>query len=78
MSSRRVTSSAKRSADLPFVPEWIDDPTKTPTVFVGHRRRLGGARRERPSDHRLGVVDDEKRPACRAVDRARAKTFQRR
>src|SRR6266487_3434021 len=62
-------------ADLPLVPERVDDPAEPPPVLVAHRRRFRRAGGYRPPDNRVGVCDHEQRPTGRAVDRARAETL---
>jgi hypothetical protein len=32
----------ERSADLPLVTEWVNDPSQSPTVFIAHWSRFAG------------------------------------
>src|SRR5262249_62097178 len=66
---------AEWNPDFPLVAEGIDDPTETPTVFVADGRHDARAGRDRLLDDRLGIIDDEQRAACRAVDRTRTEAL---
>src|SRR5215468_7444511 len=74
----RRRPGAERSADLPLVAEWIDNPAEPPAVFVANGRRDARAGGDRSLDDRLGVVDDEQCATGRTVDRARTEAFHRR
>lgn len=62
----------ERVSDLPFVADWIGNPTETPAVLVAHGRDLGGASANCLPDELVGICDHEQGPAGRTVDRARA------
>src|SRR5262245_8417237 len=68
---------AERLPDLPFVPEWIADSAHPPAMLVCHRSELGRSRGHGLGQSGIGVVDNEQRPARRAIDRARAEPFHR-
>lgn len=38
-----------------MMPEWINDPSHSPAVFLGHRMDLGRTRRHRPRKHCVRV-----------------------
>jgi len=55
--------------------ERIENPAQTPAMLVGHFgcRRSTGCDRLR--HHRVGIIDHEQGPACRAANRLRAETL---
>jgi hypothetical protein len=54
------------------VAEWIQDPAQTPAVLISHLRCRRGAGLDRPRKHRVGIIDHQQGPACRAADSRRA------
>lgn len=64
--SSRGRPCGDRRADLPLVPEGVDNPAETPAVLIPNRRRLPRARRDRLRDDVIGVVDDKQSSARRA------------
>jgi len=63
---------AERPADLPLVPERIDDAAQTPAVLVASRGFQRGAGADRPPQDGVRVIGHQQRPARRAADRMRA------
>ncbi len=63
-----------RLADLPLVPERIDDPAQTPAVLIANGGLLRGAGVDRPPHHGVGVIGHQQGPARRATYRARAES----
>jgi len=56
------------------VTEWIEDPAQTPTVLIGHLRCWRGTGLDRLRKHRIGIIDYQQSPTCRAADSRRAET----
>jgi len=56
------------------VAEWIEDPPQTPTVLIGHLRCWCGTGLDRLCKHRVGIIDYQQGPACRAAYSRRAET----
>src|SRR6266571_4942324 len=63
-----------RRADLPLVPERIDDPAQTPAMLIANGGLLRGAGVDRPPHHGVGIIGHQQRPARRAAYRARAES----
>ena len=72
--SRRGPRS-ERVADLPLVSERINESADSPSVFVLRRRRLDTARRDASAHHRVGIIDDQKKPGCCSPDGNRAEAL---
>ena len=63
---------SQRPADLPLVPERIDDPTQAPAVLVADRSNLPRTDVNRPPKRRIRIIDDQQSTTGRATNRMRA------
>src|SRR6266542_3848508 len=63
----------QRPTDLPVMPEGILDASQAPAVLLDDRMDLERTGDDRPGDHRVRIVDNQKHSGRRPAHRLRTK-----